>query len=140
MSSMKRPPYVHTDPRIVHAPRTCTECDNYGGIFQELRVAWGINFTGEDDPTKLPCPTEWSPTKAAHEAAAISAAVSKKRFETKPYCKHCQYLHEAHYRDGACPHSKAGTYFDPLSLEEKHALIRDATIRMAADILGIKKR
>lgn len=49
--------FAHCDQRILHAPGKCKYCDEYPE-WQELREAWGINFTGEYDPEKLICPAE----------------------------------------------------------------------------------
>jgi hypothetical protein len=38
-------PFPHCDQRVLHAPGSCQYCDAYPK-YQELRVAWGINFTG----------------------------------------------------------------------------------------------
>lgn len=57
--------FPHCDQRILHEPRgtvangTCTFCDKHSE-WQELRVAWGINFTGQTDPDKLPCPADFA--------------------------------------------------------------------------------
>jgi len=37
--------YPHKNPRILHAPGECTLCDRHPD-WQELRIAWGIAFTG----------------------------------------------------------------------------------------------
>ena len=47
----------HCDSAVLHAPSICEYCDDYPD-YQELRRLWGINFTGENDPDKLPCPSE----------------------------------------------------------------------------------
>lgn len=48
----------HCDQRILHAPEdNCSVC-NVHPEWQQLRVLWGINFTGHNDSTKLPCPAE----------------------------------------------------------------------------------
>jgi hypothetical protein len=39
--------FPHCDGRILHAPGVCTYCDMHPE-WQELRLAWGINFTGEE--------------------------------------------------------------------------------------------
>jgi hypothetical protein len=48
-------PFPHCDMYVLHAPDTCTTCDNYP-IYQALRVAWGINFTNTHVDLELPCP------------------------------------------------------------------------------------
>jgi hypothetical protein len=47
--------FPHCDHRLLHSPSTCTYCDAHPE-WQALRIAWGINFTGENDPNKAPCP------------------------------------------------------------------------------------
>ena len=47
----------HCDSRILHAPQACDICDGFP-FAQRLRDVWGINYTGESDPNKLPCPAE----------------------------------------------------------------------------------
>lgn len=49
--------FPHCDSSILHAPGLCQYCDKHGD-WQELREAWGINFTGETDEGKLPCPAD----------------------------------------------------------------------------------
>ena len=46
----------HCDANVLHAPGTCRYCDAYSDR-QDTRIACGINFTGENDPNKLPCPS-----------------------------------------------------------------------------------
>lgn len=48
----------HCDQRILHAPGQCWACDLYPD-WQELRVKWGIDFTGRSTPGKLPCPADY---------------------------------------------------------------------------------
>ena len=48
--------YPHCDQSILHAPGVCEYCDMHPA-WQELRSGWGINFTGEADPAKAPCPS-----------------------------------------------------------------------------------
>ncbi len=53
-------PYIgqfpHCDQRVLHAPGECVYCDSHG-LWQALRIAWGIAFTGyEPDGTELPDP------------------------------------------------------------------------------------
>ena len=49
--------FPHCDALILHAPKQCAYCDEHPD-WQALRVLWGINFTGEHDPAKAPCPAE----------------------------------------------------------------------------------
>lgn len=46
----------HCDSSILHAPGSCVHCDHYPD-WQEMRVRSRINFTGENDPDKAPCPS-----------------------------------------------------------------------------------
>lgn len=48
--------FPHCDPRVLHAPGECEFCDKHP-IWQALRLAWGIAFTGfEPDDKELPDP------------------------------------------------------------------------------------
>ena len=47
--------HPHCDSRVLHAPGKCEFCDRYQDR-QNERIAQGINFTGENDPAKKPCP------------------------------------------------------------------------------------
>jgi hypothetical protein len=54
--------FPHCDSRILHKPGECAYCDKHPD-WQELRRAWGINFTGgrtkkDGDSIWLPCPAE----------------------------------------------------------------------------------
>lgn len=49
-------PPPHCDQTILHAPGTCEVCDRYPD-WQKLRAYWQINFTGEYDTDKAPCPS-----------------------------------------------------------------------------------
>lgn len=47
----------HCDSSILHGPLAeCIYCDQFPE-WQELRKRWRINFTGENDPKKAPCPS-----------------------------------------------------------------------------------
>lgn len=59
MKIIKR--FPHCDQRILHAPGVCEFCDKQQE-WQELRQAWGINFTGQHDPEKIICPAEQART------------------------------------------------------------------------------
>jgi len=49
----------HCDMFILHAPGMCEYCDAPSAEpLRVYRVQHGINFTGENDPTKKPCPAE----------------------------------------------------------------------------------
>jgi hypothetical protein len=58
--------FPHCDQRILHAPGECEFCDAHAE-WQELRVAWGIAFTGHRPQTpegmpwlaQLPCPADF---------------------------------------------------------------------------------
>lgn len=49
-------PMAHCDQKVLHAPKVCQFCDHYPEA-QALRQWWGINYTGEHDPGKSPCPS-----------------------------------------------------------------------------------
>lgn len=46
----------HCDSSILHAPGACEYCDHYPD-WQQMRVTQCINFSGEHDPEKAPCPS-----------------------------------------------------------------------------------
>lgn len=47
----------HCDARVLHAPGTCSMCDEFP-LLQRAREIWGIAFTGEEPGDRLPCPAE----------------------------------------------------------------------------------
>lgn len=47
----------HCDPNIVHAPSVCAFCDECLEA-QVYRIHHGINFTGQYEPNRAPCPAE----------------------------------------------------------------------------------
>ena len=49
--------YPHCDDAVLHAPGECVYCDRYPEA-QARREANGINFTGQHDPSREPCPAE----------------------------------------------------------------------------------
>lgn len=51
------PQWPHCDSLILHAPEDECEYCNAHPEWQQLRQLWGINFTGQTDPTKTPCPS-----------------------------------------------------------------------------------
>lgn len=54
--------FPHCDARVLHAPGECTFCDDCP-MWQELREAWGINFTGHNRGGLFPCPADyWRPS------------------------------------------------------------------------------
>jgi hypothetical protein len=48
--------YPHCDSQILHREGACAYCDQHPE-WQQLREMWGINFTGESDSNKIPCPS-----------------------------------------------------------------------------------
>lgn len=52
-----RAPCPHCDRNVLHAPGKCEYCDMYPEE-QAKRILAGVNFTGENDPNKKPCPAE----------------------------------------------------------------------------------
>jgi hypothetical protein len=60
------PQFPHCEATILHPPGTCDVCDQHPD-WQQLRNLWGINFTGENDEHKIPCPsTRRRPLAAVH--------------------------------------------------------------------------
>jgi hypothetical protein len=58
----------HCDARVVHRPESCFYCDTYASGLQALREVQFVNYTGEYDPNKAPCPVEHTRTaKSAHQ-------------------------------------------------------------------------
>ncbi len=51
------PQFPHCDAKVLHAPNICEFCDRHPD-WQELRILWGIAFTGENLPDLIPCPSE----------------------------------------------------------------------------------
>lgn len=50
--------FPHCDSRILHAPGVCHYCDRRPE-WQQLRVAWGIAFTGYTPvESQAPCPAD----------------------------------------------------------------------------------
>ncbi len=50
--------FPHCDQRVLHAPGECGYCDKHRE-WQELRVAWGIAFTGyEPEDGEIECPSD----------------------------------------------------------------------------------
>lgn len=47
----------HDDARVLHAPGECRDCDEHPD-WQDLRELWRINYTGQREPSKAPCPSE----------------------------------------------------------------------------------
>jgi hypothetical protein len=48
---------AHCDELVIHAPLQCKFCDQFPEL-QQSRIQDRVNFTGEHDPTKKPCPAE----------------------------------------------------------------------------------
>ncbi len=46
----------HCDSSVLHAPGVCQYCDGHSE-WQQYRRAARINFTGENDKDKAPCPS-----------------------------------------------------------------------------------
>jgi len=58
--------HPHCDQNILHSPKSCDFCDQFSAR-QEQRISDGVNFTGDKDPNKAPCPSEaLRPTYVAH--------------------------------------------------------------------------
>lgn len=55
--------FPHCDSAVLHKPGDCKYCDEHPD-WQELRERWRINFTGETDPEKAPCPSTLRRTAA----------------------------------------------------------------------------
>lgn len=56
----------HCDSSVLHAPGECQFCDQYPD-WQAYRERARINFTGQDDPKKAPCPsTHFRPVEIVH--------------------------------------------------------------------------
>lgn len=51
-------PLPHCDQSILHAPGECQFCDKYPEA-QAIRQHWRINFTGQHDENKAPCPSTY---------------------------------------------------------------------------------
>ena len=50
--------FPHCDSDVLHSPKSgCKYCDMFPAAQQE-RIDKNINFTGEGNPNKLPCPAE----------------------------------------------------------------------------------
>lgn len=56
-------PMPHCDQKVLHSPTVCKFCDQYPEA-QALRQWWYINYTGEHDPGKAPCPSTHLRTEA----------------------------------------------------------------------------
>lgn len=57
----------HCDQTILHAPGVCEYCDHYAD-WQAVRDTQRINFTGEEDPDKAPCPSTYFRPSAYRDA------------------------------------------------------------------------
>lgn len=51
------PKFPHCDALVLHAPGECEYCDLHTDM-QQLRLVWGINFTGQYEAGKYLCPSE----------------------------------------------------------------------------------
>ena len=47
----------HCDPWVLHASGACDACDLFPEL-QHARQLLGMNFTGQGDASKIPCPAE----------------------------------------------------------------------------------
>lgn len=56
MASRELARFPHCDASVLHRPLSCQYCDEYPDL-QAYREGARINFTGEDDPAKVPCPS-----------------------------------------------------------------------------------
>lgn len=50
--------HPHENPDVLHEPGLCESCDDYSER-QILRANYGINFTGNNVPGLLPCPSTY---------------------------------------------------------------------------------
>lgn len=69
--------FPHCDQRILHQPEECSFCDRHPE-WQELRLAWGIAFTGHlPDPGSdiLMCPTDYTRDMDVYNAWGGNRAV-----------------------------------------------------------------
>lgn len=63
------PVFPHCDQMILHGPGECTYCDYYPD-WQNLRVSWGIAFTGHEigiNGSVVPCPADVARPDGAHQ-------------------------------------------------------------------------
>jgi len=51
--------HIHCDEKVLHAPGDCHYCDLLGADIQQWRTDHKVNFTGEHDPDKYLCPSEY---------------------------------------------------------------------------------
>jgi len=52
----KKHQFPHCDAYVVHESGICEVCDGYASDLQEWRKKNNVNFTGENDSDKKPCP------------------------------------------------------------------------------------
>lgn len=50
--------FPHCDSSILHSPNVCVHCDKYPNRQQD-RIDSNTNFSNENDPNKLPCPSTY---------------------------------------------------------------------------------
>lgn len=50
--------FPHCDSKIMHSVGTCIYCDKYPER-QQYRIDSNTNFSNENDPNKLPCPSTY---------------------------------------------------------------------------------
>lgn len=59
--------FPHCDALVLHRKGECEYCDAHPE-WQALREVWSINFTGENDPDKAPCPSaRYRPAYQVHQ-------------------------------------------------------------------------
>lgn len=102
--------FPHCDPRILHAPGECEFCDKHKD-WQELRLKWGIAFTGfEPEGTELPCPADHA-RGDAHTKWYGNVATKNVKFDSKdpggfldfaPFHNHGQFVGDGDFVVG-CP-------------------------------------
>ena len=74
--------FTHCDAYVTHRPGECKQCDEYSPDLQQWRLDNDINFTGETDAAKLPCPaTQRRDIKKIHAWGG--------NYPRRPSCKKC---------------------------------------------------
>ena len=57
-ATLSQETFPHCDQNCIHRPLSCEYCDQYAGNIQQNRELLKVNFTGENDPRKHPCPSD----------------------------------------------------------------------------------
>ena len=57
-ASLSKTTFPHCDQNCIHRPLSCEYCDQYASDLQHNRELLNVNFTGENDPSKHPCPSD----------------------------------------------------------------------------------